>query len=129
MSTQREVFEGQTTARRAKRGGLWKGGGGSGGPPPEISEMGFGRGGPGVLPRKLSKTCIANGAIWVIPELYFSMQLAYIVIQFASKVSFKIYRPLYAYDFACAGANVNEKKPAKEISTCVAKRIPTNLRK
>ena len=25
MSTQREVFEGQTTARRAKRGGLWKG--------------------------------------------------------------------------------------------------------
>ena len=25
MSTQREVFEGQTTARRAKRGGFWKG--------------------------------------------------------------------------------------------------------
>ena len=44
MSTQREVFEGQTTTRRAKRGGLWKGG-------------------PGVTPRKFSKTCIANGAI------------------------------------------------------------------
>ena len=25
MSTQRKNFEGQTTARRAKRGGLWKG--------------------------------------------------------------------------------------------------------
>ena len=44
MSTQREVFEGQKMARRAKLGGLWKGG-------------------PGVLPRKFSKTCIANGAI------------------------------------------------------------------
>ena len=44
MSTQREVFEGQTAARRAKRGGLWKGG-------------------PGVLPRNFSKTCIANGAM------------------------------------------------------------------
>ena len=44
MSIQREVFEGQTTARRAKRARLWKGG-------------------PGVLPRKFSKTCIANGAI------------------------------------------------------------------
>ena len=64
MSTQREVFEGQTMARRAKGGGLWKGG-------------------PGVLPRKFSKTCIANGAIWVIPELYVSIQLAYIVMQFA----------------------------------------------
>ena len=31
MSTQREVFEGQTTARRVKRGGLWKGGRGGGG--------------------------------------------------------------------------------------------------
>ena len=69
MSTQREVFEGQKTARRAKRGGLWKGG-------------------PGVLPRKFSKTCIANGAIWVIPELYLSIQLGYIVMQFESKVSF-----------------------------------------
>ena len=88
-------------------------------------------GDPGVLPRKFSKTCIAYGAIRVIPELYLSMQLAYIVLQFASKVSFIIYRPLYAYHFACAGANVNEinAKPAKEISTCVAKRIPTNLRK
>ena len=76
MSTQREVFEGQTMARRAKRGGLWKGG-------------------PGVLPWKFSKTCIANGAIWVIPELYLSIQLAYIVITFASKVSFKNYRPLF----------------------------------
>ena len=75
MSTQREVFEGQTAARRAKRGGLWKGG-------------------PGVLPRKFSKTCIANGAIWVIPELYLSIQLAYIVIKCASKVSFKKHRPL-----------------------------------
>ena len=74
MSTQREVFEGQTTARRAKRGGLWKGG-------------------SRVLPRKFSKTCIANGAIWVIPELYVSIQLAYIVIKFVSKVSFKNYRP------------------------------------
>ena len=75
MSTQGEVFEGQTTARRAKRGGLWKGG-------------------PGVLPRKFSKTCIANGAIWIIPELYLSIQLAYMVIKCASKVSFKKHRPL-----------------------------------
>ena len=44
MSTQREVFEGQTAARQAKRGGLWKGG-------------------PGVLPLTFSKTCIANGGI------------------------------------------------------------------
>ena len=36
MSTQREVFEGQTKARRAKRGGLWNGG-------------------PGVLPQKFTK--------------------------------------------------------------------------
>ena len=27
-------------------------------------------GGPGVLPRKISKTYMANGAIYVIPELY-----------------------------------------------------------
>ena len=27
-------------------------------------------GGPGVLPRKITKTYIANGAIYVIPELY-----------------------------------------------------------
>ena len=27
-------------------------------------------GGPGVLPREISKTCMANGAIYVIPELY-----------------------------------------------------------
>ena len=44
MSTQREVFEGQATARRAKRDVLWKGG-------------------LGALPRKFSKTCIANAAI------------------------------------------------------------------
>ena len=28
------------------------------------------KGGPGVLPRKISKTYIANGAIYVIPERY-----------------------------------------------------------
>ena len=48
MSTQREVFEGQTGTHRAKRAS-------------------FGR---GVLPWKFSKTCIENGAISVIPELY-----------------------------------------------------------
>ena len=46
------------------------------------------KGGPRVLPLKFSKTCIANGAIWVIPELYLSIQLGYIVMQFESKVSF-----------------------------------------
>ena len=51
MSTQREVWEGQTGSHRAKRAN-------------------FGRGGPEVLPRKISKTYMANGAIYVIPELY-----------------------------------------------------------
>ena len=50
MSTQREVLEGQTGSHRAKRANF--------------------RRGPGVLPRKFSKTYIANGAIYVIPELY-----------------------------------------------------------
>ena len=48
MSTQREVLEGQTGSHRAKRA----------------------KGGAGVLPRKISKTYMANGAIYVIPELY-----------------------------------------------------------
>ena len=48
MSTQREVLEGQTGSHRAKRAK-------------------FGR---GVLPRKISKTYMANGAMYVIPELY-----------------------------------------------------------
>ena len=56
--------------------------------PVERSEADFGRGAPGFLPRKFSKTCITNGAIRVIPELYVSIQLAYIVIKFASKLSF-----------------------------------------
>ena len=46
MSTKREVLEGQTGSHRAKRAN-------------------FGRGA-----RKISKTYIANGAIYVIPELY-----------------------------------------------------------
>ena len=44
MSTQRESFEGQ-----------------NGGPPSEARQAS--EGGSGVLRRKLSKTCIANGAI------------------------------------------------------------------
>ena len=40
------------------------------------SEVRFGRGGGlGVLPWNFQKKCIANGAIWVIPELYLSIQL------------------------------------------------------
>ena len=37
-------------------------------PPSEASKLR--KGGPGVLLRKISKTYIANGAIYVIPELY-----------------------------------------------------------
>ena len=55
MSTQREVLEGQTGSHRAKRAN-------------------FGRG-----VRKISKIYIANGAIYVIPELYLWILLAYIV--------------------------------------------------
>ena len=40
-------------------------------------------GGPGVVARKISKTYIANGAIYVIPELYLWILLAYIVIKLA----------------------------------------------
>ena len=43
-------------------------GGTNGEPPSEASQPR--KGGPGVLPRKISKTYIANGAIYVIPELY-----------------------------------------------------------
>ena len=43
-------------------------GGTNGEPPSEASQLR--KGGPGVLPRKISKTYIANGAIYVIPELY-----------------------------------------------------------
>ena len=52
MSTQREVLEGQTGSHRAKRAK-------------------FGRGVRGSSPGKFQKpTCMANGAIYVIPELY-----------------------------------------------------------
>ena len=40
----------------------------NGDPPSEASQLR--KGGPEVLPRKFSKTYIANGAISVIPELY-----------------------------------------------------------
>ena len=43
-------------------------GGPNGEPPSEASQLL--KGGPGVLPRKISKTYMANGAIYVIPELY-----------------------------------------------------------
>ena len=43
-------------------------GGTNGEPPSEASQLR--KGGPGVQPRKISKTYIANGAIYVIPELY-----------------------------------------------------------
>ena len=43
-------------------------GGTNGEPPSEASQLR--KGGPEVLPRKMSKTYIANGAIYVIPELY-----------------------------------------------------------
>ena len=43
-------------------------GGTNGEPPSEASELR--KGGPGVVPRKISKTYMANGAIYVIPELY-----------------------------------------------------------
>ena len=42
-------------------------GGTNGEPPSEASQLR--KGGPGVLPRKISKTYMANGAIYVIPEL------------------------------------------------------------
>ena len=37
-------------------------------PPSEASQLR--KGGPGALPRNFSKTYMANGAIYVIPELY-----------------------------------------------------------
>ena len=40
-------------------------GGTNGEPPSQVR-----KGGPGVLPRKISKTYMANGAMYVIPELY-----------------------------------------------------------
>ena len=43
-------------------------GGTNGEPPSEARQLR--KGGPGVHPRKISKTYIANGAIYVIPELY-----------------------------------------------------------
>ena len=43
-------------------------GGTNGEPPSEARQLR--KGGPGVLPLKISKTYIANGAIYVIPELY-----------------------------------------------------------
>ena len=43
-------------------------GGTNGEPPSEASQLR--KGGPGDLPRKISKTYMANGAIYVIPELY-----------------------------------------------------------
>ena len=43
--------------------------GGTNGEATERSEP-TSEGGPGVLPRKISKTYMANGAIYVIPELY-----------------------------------------------------------
>ena len=43
-------------------------GGTNGESPSEASQLR--KGGAGVLPRKISKTYIANGAIYVIPELY-----------------------------------------------------------
>ena len=56
-------------------------GGTNGEPPSEASQVR--KGGPGVLPRKILKTYIANGAIYVIPELYLWILLAYIVIKLA----------------------------------------------
>ena len=47
----------------------------NGEPPSEASEPR--KGGAGVLRRKISKTYIANGAIYVIPELYLWILLAY----------------------------------------------------
>ena len=43
-------------------------GGTNGEPPSEASQLR--KGGPGVVPRKILKTYIANGAIFVIPEHY-----------------------------------------------------------
>ena len=54
-------------------------GGTNGEPPSEASQLW--KGGPGVLLRKISKTYMANGAIYVIPELYLWILLAYIVIK------------------------------------------------
>ena len=69
-----------TKARHGCRSGYESGGGGihvnpersfggtNGEPPSEASQLR--KGGLGVLPRKISKTYMANGAIYVIPELY-----------------------------------------------------------
>ena len=43
-------------------------GGTNGEPPSEASQLR--KGGPGGPPRKISKTYMANGAVYVIPELY-----------------------------------------------------------
>ena len=43
-------------------------GGTNGEPPSEACQLR--KGGPGVLPRQILKTYMANGAIYVIPELY-----------------------------------------------------------
>ena len=61
-------------------------------------------GGSGVLPRNFSKNLIANGANYVIPELYLWILLAYIVIKLAyimqvllqySNCNTKLYVKLY----------------------------------
>ena len=80
-----------TTSRQGRRSGYESGGDGihvnpeisfggpNGKPPSEASQLR--KWGPGVLPRKMSKTYMANGAIYVIPELYLWILLAYIVIK------------------------------------------------
>ena len=52
----------RTCQPREKLGGI------NGEPPSEARKPR--KGGPGVLPRKIEKTYMANGAIYVIPERY-----------------------------------------------------------
>ena len=80
LSPEGPNFEGRPRENQGRRSGYESGGDGihvnpersfggtNGEPPSEASQLR--KGGPGVLPRKISKTYMANGAIYVIPELY-----------------------------------------------------------
>ena len=74
------VMNGESIKEQGRRSGYKSGGDGihvnpdrsfggtNGEPSSEASQLR--KGGPGVLPRKISKTYMANGAIYVIPEIY-----------------------------------------------------------
>ena len=70
---QLHTFQGRRSGYESGGGGIHVNpersfGGTNGEPPSEASQLR--KGGPGALPWKISKTYMANGAIYVIPELY-----------------------------------------------------------